>query len=394
MPIRNLRHARVFLALSELGTPSLAAAHCLVTQPAVSQVVDKIEGIVGTRLFDRTRKGFFLTAPGVVFESRIRRAMGLLDPALNAISPRLAVTATYSQLRALVAMSEAGNFALAARSLGLSQPSVHRAISALQTEAQRPLFERTSFGYLPTRACDELAHATRLAFSEFEQAEAELAEFDGRSVGRIVIGSLPLARSALLPEAILAFRQYRPSQPITVVDGSYEEMLGALRRGEIDFIIGALRSPHPIDDVIQEPLFSDRLSVVARPGHPLYGRRGIAADTLVRQAWVVPRSGAPARNQFDGYFRATGLSAPESITECGSILLMRELLARSDMLGCISGLQADAEIRNGSLVALHTGISWPSRDIGVTFRSNWLPTKSQALLLDLVRKTKPRKWLE
>lgn len=55
--------------------------------------------------------------------------------------------------------------------------------------------------------------------------------------------------------------------------------------------------------------------------------------------------GTPAGSQFDAAF--TGAHHPTRIIETGSILLMREILDASDHLGCISGLQAQAELSKG-----------------------------------------------
>ena len=213
-----------------------------------------------------------------------------------------------------------------------------------------------------------------------------MAEFDGREVGAIVVGTLPLARSALLPEALARFRGERSRQRVTVLDGHYDDMLGGVRRGDIDFMIGALRDPLPIEDVVQEPLFDDSLAFVVRPMHPLMGTKTLSVAVLMQQRWVVPRLGTPSRAQFNGVFEADGGQVPESIVECGSILLMREILARTDMIGCISSQQAKAEISNGLLERLPVDQDWDKRPIGLTYRKGWVPTKAQELLLEFVRK--------
>lgn len=382
---RNLRHFRVFLAVGHLRTPTAAAEQCLVSQPAVTQALAKLEREAGGDLFKRTRQGFFLTQRGEVVDGRLRRAMARLDAALTEVSPRLTVTATYAQLQALIAMSEAQSFMLAARNLGLAQPTVHRAVSQIEQEAARSLFERTSFGLVATGPCRDIAQAARLTFAEFDQIDADLADFDGREVGSIRIGALPLPRAKLLPEAIARFRQLRPKQSITVIDGTYKEMLAGMRRGDIDFILGALRDPLPVEDVVQEFLFTDYLVILARTGHALEKASGLTLEKLVEHPWVVPRPGTPTREQFDTLFAERAMPMPESIVECGSILLMRELLLNSNLLGCISGQQAQREVQTGTLVELDAGIDWPSRDIGATYRSGWVPTKAQGLLLDKLR---------
>lgn len=385
MTSRNLRHFRVFLAVVDFGSASLAAHHCRVSQPAVTQALAKLETKSGGALFERNRHGFSLTERGQLLEPRLRRAMTRLDAALAETGPRLPVTATTAQLQALIALSEAQNSTLAAHRLGLAQPTVHRAISQIEQAAGRPLFTRSPIGIVANRACQRLAQAARLSFAEFDQIEAELAEYDGREVGRIIIGALPLSRSALLPEALARFRAQRPTQLITVLDGPYSEMLAGLRRGDLDVIIGALRAPLPVEDVIQEPLFSDHLSIVARPGHPLAAQRLAGPGDYARFGWVVQRPGTPARTQFDRLVAEGALPAPSNLMEIGSILLIRELLIRSDLLGCISSRQAEAEVTRGLLVPIETNIAWPPRMIGLTYRMDWVPTAAQSLLLDLLR---------
>lgn len=162
---------------------------------------------------------------------RILRALERLDAALIAIAPRLRRTATMPRLRALVAVAETSSFTLAAHALGLAQPSVHRAVAELEQEAGRRLFLRIPAGLVPTRGCQELATAVRLALAELERAEADLAEFAGRDGGRVVIGALPRSRSVLLPEALIQFRRLRPTQPVSVYDGRYSDLLqGAVAR--------------------------------------------------------------------------------------------------------------------------------------------------------------------
>ncbi len=385
MSLASLRHLRLFLAVVDLKSLTLAAQACGVTQPAVTQAMANLEARAGGTLFQRSRHGAFATDRGVVLAHRVRRALGLLDPALSDVSPRLPLTVTRTQITALVAVREAENFTLAARRLGLGQPSVHRAVAQVEQEAGRPLFERSAHGLIPTPGLPGAGAAARLALAELDQAEADLAEMDGAEAGRIVIGALPLSRSAILPRALACFREARPRQPVTVIDGVYGELLAALRRGDIDVIVGALRDPAPIGDVVQERLFDDRLAFIAGRSHPMAVRASIAVADLAREPWVVPRAGTPARAQFDGIFAAAGLAPPVSILESGSILLMREMLDEGRLLGCISGAQAEAEIRKGLVARLDVRVDLPGRPIGLSTRSDWHPTAAQRLMLDLIR---------
>lgn len=370
----NFRHLRLFLAVAEQGSITRAAELGLVSQPAVTQAIAKLERDAAATLFRRTPQGLFPTEVGEMLVARVCRAFALLDPALDAVAPRLRLTATVSQVEALIAMREAENFTLAARRLGIAQPTVHRAITQLEQEAGRTLFERTGHGMLATRAAQALADAARLAFAELDQAAADVAEMTGREVGRIVVGAMPLSQSSVLPAAIARFRAARPTLPILVHDGHYDELLAGLRRGDIDLLIGALRDPAPVADVEQRWLFDDDVALVARPGHPILSEAAIGPELLAGYPWVVNRDGTPIRAHFDRLF--AGGERPRSIVESGSVVLTRELLAASDHLGCVSRLQAEAE--EGALAILPFAMPDTLRTIGLTLRAGWMPTRAQS----------------
>lgn len=383
----NLRHLKVFLAVVETSSVTKAAAICHISQPAVTQAISKVERVFGTALFKRTPQGLFTTVAGDALARRVRRAFRYLDPALTELSPRLRTVATFSQLEAFIAVREAQNFTLAAKRIGLAQPTVHRAITQLEREAARPLFERTSYGVIATRAAQSLAQAARLAFAELAQAEVDLADTLSEEAGKIVVGALPLSRSFVLPRAIAAFRALRPKTPIHVVEGPYVDLLAGLRRGEIDFLIGALRDPLPIDDVEQRPLFNDTLVVMAGNDHPLASQETISIETLVSYPWIVAQQGTPTRTHFDAMFAECNVK-PVGIVESGSLILMRELLATTNHLGCISYLQAQAELSRGLVTTLRLDLRHTARPIGLTLRRDWMPTVAQTQFLEFVTNTR------
>jgi DNA-binding transcriptional LysR family regulator len=381
----NLRHLRVFAAVVETGSITRAAERVLVSQPAVTQAVAKLETILGQPLLLRTSQSVFANPAGKILANRINRAFAILDPALTELSPRLLLTATAAQLQALIATREAESFTLAARRMGLAQPTVHRAVSQLEQEAGRPLFERMAHGMIATRPAQALAQAARLAFAELSQAEADLAELSGREVGRIVVGAMPLSRSYLLPRSIAAFRRNRATLPIKALDGPYDDLMAGLRRGEVDFLIGALRDPAPVGDIVQERLFDDGLLFVARKDHPVLALPKVTLADLFAYPIVVATEGTPTRRAFDGLSSLHG--PPPSLVETGSMILMRELLRLSDHLGCISQLQIEAEIGLGALAPVPVDLANTRRPIGLTFRADWLPTRAQADFLADLRGT-------
>ena len=93
----------VFLAVVHEGSFGRAAASLLISQPAVSERVVRLERIVGDRLFTRGNRGTILTPAGERFLPYAQRAVDLLAEAADAVRsvdepPRLrvAVHSTFS----------------------------------------------------------------------------------------------------------------------------------------------------------------------------------------------------------------------------------------------------------------------------------------------------------
>lgn len=380
----NLRHLRVFLAVERHSSATKAAEECNLSQPAITQAINKLEKDSGQQFFQHLSHGLFTTPAGKIFSRRVKRALRLIDDGVAPIAPRLTWTATSSQLAALIAVNEKENFTLAAKQLGLAQPTVHRAVSHIESEAGKALFVRTSSGIRSTKACKLLAEAAQLAFAELDQAIMELAEINGSEVGKITIGSLPLARSFILPHAITEFGKLRPKIHIKVDESHYDTLLTGLRQGEIDFLIGALRDPLPIGDIEQKKLFSDELTLIAGPNHPLLSQNKVTLSELSNYPWVIARSGTPTRAYFDRLFEDT--TPPENWVETGSLILMRQVLQEGTHIGCISRLQAAAEIKLGLMTPINFDLKHTSRPIGITTRADWLPTKAQQAFIDEMAK--------
>jgi DNA-binding transcriptional LysR family regulator len=187
-----------------------------------------------------------------------------------------------------------------------------------------------------------------------------------------------LSRARLLPNAVASFHRSHCEVAIAIAEGSHVELVGPLRDGELDIMLGALRDPSPGDDLVQQPLFVDRPVILARAGHPLANRTSaIAGGDLERFEWIVPAEGTPLRNRWRQMFESAGRPVPRVPIECGSVMTMRQLLVQSDFLTLLSRDQVAVELEAGWLVKIADAPGDLSRIIGVTTRADWRPTKMQ-----------------
>ena len=385
----NVRHLHVFCAVARQQSISAAARAIHLTQPAVTQAVACLEEYFGASLFNRGSTGMTLTDAGAACHQRIERALAQIaegvSEATRSVRSDKARQITTAQLRALCAVIEHGSFSVAARALDLSQPTIHRAARELERLMGVVLFEKTSFGVRPTRESEKLGRRANLAFAEIAQARAEVSALSGEHTGGTVIGAMPLARSFLVPKALVQFAADNPNHDIAIVEGPYENLRVGLLQGKVDFLVGALRNPSTLQDIVQEHLFDDPLAIIVRAGHPLAGSRRVTVKMLAEFPWVAPRHGSPLHEHFNELFESANIVPPPHPIECNSLVAARSLLIESDRVMLLSAHQIHYELQTGLLAALPHPQGKVVRSIGLTFRRDWHPTAHQQLLLDQLR---------
>ncbi|MGN6500889.1 MAG: LysR family transcriptional regulator [Tsuneonella sp.] len=369
----NIRHLAAVAATVRHGTVTAAAKAINLTQPALTQAIARVEAELDCTLFERSAAGMKPAPPALVLAPRIDTAIALIG------STRV----TGSQVHAFVAVARAGGYTGAADKTGLSPASLHRSVSDLSLALGQRLIARKGHGIELTRAGERRARAFGLALAELRSGYAEVAAWLGRAAERMVIGAMPLSRARWLPAAMVRFRAGHAGVKLAVVEGSYAEMIGPLRDGEIDFLLGALRPGQGGDDIVQVPAFEDRPKVIMRRGHPLAGK-ALEAPDLARYPWILPASETPLRRYWKHLFEQCGVPPPDVDIECGSVLTARELMVRTNALALLSPDQLRVELDAGLLVAADPPAA-VSRTIGIHHRRAWRPTHTQAAMLDILR---------
>lgn len=370
----NLRHLQAAAETARLGTITEAARAVHLTQPAVTQALSRLEGQIGLRLFERQPGGIVPTEAASLLVPRIIAALALVG------SSRV----TMAEMHAFIALADAGSYGGASLATGLSQPTLHRGVRDLSVALGRPLTERRGRGLALTPQGRRLARNFRLARAELEAGIAEVDALKGRETGRIAIGAMPLSRARILPAAVALFLKQWPEAVVDIVEGSYAELIEPLRDGTLDILVGALRDASASNDLLQQRLFEDRPVVIGRHDHPLAGQAGVNLALLAEFPWIVPVGGTPLRVQWDRMFDAAGIKRPRVPVECGSVMMIRQILMGSDMLTLLSVDQVAVELEAHWLAYICDAPPDVMRTIGITHRSEWRPTGRQRAFLDLL----------
>ncbi|EED33365.1 transcriptional regulator, LysR family [gamma proteobacterium NOR5-3] len=388
----NLRHLQAALAVQQQGSISRAKETVHLSQSAITQGISKLEKDLGFRLFDRSYEGLNSTKEGEIYLRRVAQSFNylrqidkFLPPTKHAKNTPIYRSLTSTQIRALMHVVEQRSYTRAARRLQLAQPSVYRAVQDVEAVFGYKFFNKSPSGLEPSWSVKEIARHIALFFAELSQAFDEVNEHKGQMAGRLRIGSLPLARTRTVPRAVVKITRDFPDVQVSIIDGPYEEQLHALLHGRLDLIVGALREPAPSPDIVQKILFEDVLHVVMRPGHPLGKRRKLSALELQNLDWVAPRQDTPAREAFTELFRSNGLAPPEHVIECSSLVATRGILMESDRAALLSARQVEVDLDSGLLSINPHHLRGTTRNIGITLRKGWEPTRVQQRFMDRLK---------
>ncbi|MBH8573924.1 LysR family transcriptional regulator [Nostocaceae cyanobacterium CENA369] len=140
-----------------------------------------------------------------------------------------------SQLRAIVAVAERGNFSEAALELQLTQPAISHAIASIEEELGVPLFARGRHGAVLTPAGERILYYARQALQNLEMMQREANLHKGLHGGHVRIAAFRSVATHLLPKAIAKFHEQFPEVAVTIIERpAYLDVEQSLREGRAD----------------------------------------------------------------------------------------------------------------------------------------------------------------
>ncbi|MEM7082991.1 MAG: LysR family transcriptional regulator [Pseudomonadota bacterium] len=288
-------------------------------------------------------------------------------------------------MNSFLAVADWQSLSSAAQHLGVTKSAVSSNIRKLEDMLSATLFERLPSASIPTRFSRQLIRYIKLARSYMRHAVDEVLSMQGEETGQISIGSLPFVRTLIIPRAIARLRQAHPNFDVSTLEGPYDDLVSALRCGDIDLLVGALRGPNLEPGLEEDPIMTDELSVIVRVGHPLQNVEPLTWSMLLDYEWILPRVGTPTRSLFETALRKQKMQCPEHVVETSSMVLLRGLLLEGDQLTVLSRHQIIREEESSMLAVLPFKLHNTYRPIGITSRSGSNMAPAAKLLVEQIR---------
>ena len=163
------------------------------------------------------------------------------------------------QLRYVVAVNRFRNFAKAAESCNVSQPTLSAMLQKLEEELDIRIFERSNKSVTPTTAGEKIIRQAETALLEIDRIGEIVLEGKGQIGGKFALSVGPTIAPYILPKFIKKYRESFPSVELSIQELKVNFMLDALLRGELD--AGIAISENAGEGILEIPLYTEKFLV-------------------------------------------------------------------------------------------------------------------------------------
>jgi DNA-binding transcriptional LysR family regulator len=214
---------------------------------------------------------------------------------------------TPRQLRAFLAVAQAGGFTAAAQALRQAQSATSAHVRDLETILGVPLFRRTTRRVELTAAGQAFRPRAAALLADLEAARRAVRE--AAREARLTVAIPPLLAATLLPAAIAALRTTHPALRVVLVEADTLRILDMVRGAEVALGIGTF-PPGSTAGLDSTPLATDTLCLFCPAGHPLAAGTGpVAWQAVAAEPEVALTPDSALRHLVDAARAAAGLPA-------------------------------------------------------------------------------------
>jgi DNA-binding transcriptional LysR family regulator len=204
---------------------------------------------------------------------------------------------TPSQARAFLAVAGKHSFSEAARSLGISQPTVTTQIKDIERRYEVELFYRSGRGAALTPVGLALLPFIRRMFESFDEGKTYLNEIQGGHRGHLRIGSYgPYDVTKL----VALYKARFPAVSITVDILNSQSLAEKLLKYELDIAVLGRMKPQPEFHAL--PFKSPRLVAIAPRNARWVGRQSVSVTELAKEIIICREQGSAPRAAHDRLF--------------------------------------------------------------------------------------------
>jgi len=285
-------------------------------------------------------------------------------------------------LRYFVAVAHHLSFTKAADECRVAQPSLSQQVRRLENELHARLFDRYGPRVHLTDVGRVLLPRAEAILKAVEDSRAAVGEVMGVKRGRVVLGTLPMTGSRVLPQAVAAFRARYPEVQVILREESTAALTEMVMRGETDVTLTTLPVTHDELEVME--VLTEDILLAVPPGHRLAASPGpVELTAVAKEPFMVLKHGFGFRDLALSACRKAGFE-PRIAYESAHIDTIQAMVAVGLGVALVPRMAAERD-RDPAPVFLDVSRPVLTRTLALVWRRDRYISAAAAAFLDVAR---------
>ncbi|WP_417318542.1 LysR family transcriptional regulator [Emcibacter sp.] len=279
------------------------------------------------------------------------------------------------KLKYVVEVARQGSVTAAAKSLGLTQSVVTRALADIEKDLGYALFYRHSRGMVETEEGRDFIDRASRIFTDIDALIEDSSLSTQEQAEILRIGVCPPSLEGLLNRAILRLIKNSPLIRLHSHAVSLHEGIERLRRGDIDILVAPNQRFEKDPDFRVEPLTELNVSFCVNKEHPLLKKSGLKVADLVEYPIILPRGGEMYVNSLLRVIRESGKTPEKVFHILDNVQIIQNILLETHCIGIFSQGYASSQAMKRQFSKLQTDFDETVQLVCIN-RAKWLPKES------------------
>ncbi|WP_428647039.1 pca operon transcription factor PcaQ [Roseibium sp.] len=280
----------------------------------------------------------------------------------------------FRHIQCFVEIAQERSLKLAADKLSLTQPAISKTLKELEEIIGATLMTRNRAGIVLTKQGKVFLHFAQISLASLQQG-LDGVEKEGEARATLKVGALPSVAASFMPPVVREFTEMAPNVMLRIMDGPHGYLIERLKLGDLDLVIGRLGRPAAMEGVSFTQLYSERVDLVVRAGHPLLEMPDI--KRIVDWPVIYPPEGSAIRPLVERFMIANGVGDIPNRIETVSGAFGRVYTRRTNAVWIISAGVVQNETADGHLVRLPFDSDITKGPVGLMTRPDSPPSPEE-----------------
>jgi DNA-binding transcriptional LysR family regulator len=241
---------------------------------------------------------------------------------------------------------ETASFSEAARLNGITQSAVSQQVRGLEERYGVVFLERGRKNFAVTPEGEVFLQAARDIVDGYRGIESKLRQMRDVVAGPLTVATVFSIGFHELPPYLETFRSRYPEVQLTVHYRRANQVYADVLESKAD--LGLVAYPQERKGIEIEPVWKDRLVLIAPPKHPFSKRKKVSLKEIDGQRFISFEPDLPTRKAIDDLMREAGVRVKE-VVEFDNIETVKRGVEIENALSIVPGESVNAEVAAGTL---------------------------------------------